>query len=417
MSRPVEAVSYRALLRLPGAMPAFAAAALVRLSYAMVGLSFLLVVQDATGSFGAAGAALGAFALPTLLAPYKSRLVDRFGVRLPLRGLGAGYATMLAAVVGCAAAGVQARSPYLLLALAAGVLTPPVGPVMRGIWAGLTPSGAARNRAYSLDGVAEEGLFATGPLLVGAVLLVLEPFAALLLTAIVALIGSVALSCSCLVGRSPFPTGFTPPPASGLVGPLRLPGVRWLMLAMFGVGVALAPLEVAVVARATEAGSAAAAGYLLAALSLGSAGGGLLWGRLNLTGRRSSLLLVLMVLLGVGTVAAGLTPSLAALAGVLVLTGAVVAPAFVLAYMLADQLVDETVRTETSTWIGTASNIGGAVGVTGAGFLVDHLSARAPFVAGGICLLTLVPLLLVVRSRSEWGDESAPPEVTSVPQP
>jgi len=128
MSRPVEAVSYRALLRLPGAMPAFAAAALVRLSYAMVGLSFLLVVQDATGSFGAAGAALGAFALPTLVAPYKSRLVDRFGVRLPLRGLGAGYATMLAAVVVCAATGVQARSPYLLLALAAGVLTPRFNP-------------------------------------------------------------------------------------------------------------------------------------------------------------------------------------------------------------------------------------------------------------------------------------------------
>lgn len=403
MSRPVEAASYRALLRLPGVAPAFVAAALVRLSYAMVGLAFLLVVKDATGSFAVAGAVFGAFALPTVIMPYKSRIVDRSGVRLPLRGLGLGYATVLAAVVVCAVAGVRAASAYLLLAIAAGVLTPPVGPVMRGIWAGLTPSGAARNRAYSLDGVAEEGLFAIGPLLVGAVLLVADPVAALLLTAILALIGSVALSSSRLVGRLPAATGMTPPQATGVFGPLRLAGVRWLMLAMFGVGVALAPLEVAVVARATEAGSAAAAGYLLAALSLGSAAGGLLWGRLTLTGRRSSLLLVLMGLLGAGTVAAGLTPSLPALAGVLVLTGAVVAPAFVLAYLLADQLGDESVRTETSTWIVTASNVGAAVGLTGAGLLVEHLSARAAFLAGGCCLLMLLPLLLVVRSCSGCG--------------
>lgn len=125
MSRPAGTASYSALLRLPGALPAFAAAALLRLSYASVVLSLLLVVQDATGSFAVAGAAFGAYALPSLLAPYKSRVVDRVGARRTLTCLGVGYAAVLSGMGACAVGGVDAASPYLLLATAAGVLSPP----------------------------------------------------------------------------------------------------------------------------------------------------------------------------------------------------------------------------------------------------------------------------------------------------
>lgn len=402
MPRPVGTASYRALLCLPGAASAFASAALIRLSYATVTLSFFLVVQDATGSFAIAGAALSAFALPSLIAPYKSRLIDRVGVRPGLTALGVGYASALAAVAGCGVGEVASPLPYVVLAVLAGVLTPPVGPVMRGRWAALTQSDADRNRAYSLDAVAEEGLFAAGPLLVGAVVLIAAPVPALLLTAALALVGCVALGRSGLAHAGPVlaQVRTVSPTAGRLLGSLRVPGIRWLALAMLGFGFALAPLEIAVIARATEAGTAASAGVLLALLSVGSVAGGLMWGRLHLERRRSSQLLALLALVGAGTAAAGSAPTLPLLAVVLAVTGAGIAPVFVVAYVIADRLVDDSIRTETSTWIATASNVGASLGLAAAGLLVEHVSAGAAFVAGGMLLIATLPVLIILRERS-----------------
>lgn len=397
MSRPVGTASYSALLRLPGAMPAFAAAALLRLSYASVVLSLLLVVEDATGSFAVAGTAVGAYALPSLLAPFKSRLVDRVGVRRTLTCLGVGYAAVLASIAACAVTGVGAASPYLLLAAASGVVSPPVGPVMRGIWASLTLDETGRSRAYSLDAVAEEGLFAVGPLLVGAVLLLASPVAALALTAGLALAGATALGQSRAAAAVSVPVCL--PSGRSLLGPLRLPGVRWVVAAMLAVGFALAPLEVGVVARATQAGSPAAAGYLLAVLSVGSAAGGLLWGRLRRP-PTTGLFLAVMAVLGAGTAVAGLVPSLPGIGVVLALTGAAIAPAFVVAYVLTDRLVDDSVRTEANTWVATAANVGGAVGAAVAGLLIENMSARASFAVGGGLLILTLPMLFLTRGHS-----------------
>lgn len=73
------------------------------------------------------------------------------------------------------------------------------------------------------------------------------------------------------------------------------------------------------------------------------------------------------------------------------------APAFVVAYVLADQLVSDSVRTETNTWIASAANVGGAVGAALAGLLVEHISARASFTAGGLFLIAVLPLLAASR--------------------
>lgn len=269
---------------------------------------------------------------------------------------------------------------------------------MRGIWAALTPDETGRGRAYSLDAVAEEGLFAVGPLLVGAVVAVGSPVAALGVTAGLALAGACALGLSRAAAAVSVPGAL--PSGPRLLGPLLVPGVRWIVFAMLVTGFALAPLEVAVVARPTEAGSPAAAGYLLAVLSIGSAAGGLLWGRRRHQPATTGQLLAVMSALGVGTAAAGFVPSLPGLAVVLALTGAAVAPAFVVAYVLADRLVDDNVRTETSTWVATAGNVGGAAGAAFAGLLIEHVSAQASFAAGGGLLIVMLPVLLTTRARA-----------------
>jgi len=57
-------------------------------------------------------------------------------------------------------------------------------------------------------------------------------------------------------------------------------------------------------------------------------------------------------------------------------------------------------RTETSTWIATASNVGASLGLASAGLLVEHVSAGAAFVAGGMLLIGLLPVLIILRERS-----------------
>jgi hypothetical protein len=215
---------------------------------------------------------------------------------------GTGRSSVLTSAAACAVSGVGAATPYLLFAAASGILSPPAGPVMRGIWAALTPDEIGRSRAYGLDAVAEEGLFAIGSLLVGAVLLVASPVAALAITAGLGLAGASTLGQPRAAAAVCIPVHL--PSGRSLLGPLLLPGVRWVATAMLAVGFALAPLEVGVIARATQAGSPAAAGYLLAVLSVGSAAGGLLWGRLRRP-PTSGLFLAVMAVFGAGTAVAG----------------------------------------------------------------------------------------------------------------
>ncbi len=216
MTRPVRAATYGAVLRLPGAPRAFAAATLGRLSYATLSLSLLVTVEQSTGSYAGAGTTLAVFALASVVMPGKSRLVDRYGQRRVLPVLSVGFACALLAVVGLAASGTPAARTYVVLAAASGLAAPPLGPSMRALWAALTPDPVLRRRAYSLDGVVEEVLHAVGPLLVGIVLTVSSGATALAVTAVLNVAGSTALATSSRSRAAPRrPPGWPPRPTPG----------------------------------------------------------------------------------------------------------------------------------------------------------------------------------------------------------
>ncbi|NEC10619.1 MFS transporter, partial [Streptomyces sp. SID7909] len=194
--------SYIAVLRVPHAARAFAAALTGRLSYGIVPLALLLAVKDATGSYSAAGTVMALFgAASVFLSPARAGLIDRYGARRalpPMAGLYAVLLTVLALVTWRPGA-----SPLVLgvLATAAGVCTPPLGPVMRTVWSDLVPDRELLRRAYSLDGVAEELLYVSGPLLVGVAVTVTGPAAAVLAGAVLIALGAGALAASPAVPR------------------------------------------------------------------------------------------------------------------------------------------------------------------------------------------------------------------------
>ncbi len=198
------------------------------------------------------------------------------------------------------------------------------------------------------------------------------------------------------------PSASTPAPASRrarLVGPFNARGFGVLVVVILGVGVGSAPLEVAVVARARELGAPSTEAYLLAAVSIGSAVGGLMWGHRRHQGHTATQLGGLVVVMALGSIAAAGVSHLWSLAVVLLVAGVVNAPARIVAYLAADRLVPIGGRTEATTWISTANNLGASAGVSVAGLIIDRSDAAGAFIAGAAVLMITVALLLATRGH------------------
>lgn len=388
MSRQQEAsvshaLSYAGLLALPGARRAYGAAAVARLSFGMSGLSLLLAIHQVTGSFAAAGAASGAYAAGTLTAPAKARLMDRRGQRITLPVLGSAATLALLVMTLLAQSGCRNPAAYIVLAGLAGTLIPPVGATMRTKWAALT-TGPDTERAYSLDAATEETLFTAGPLLTGLLVTAAGPVLPLLVTAIALAAGCTLLGACAASTARPHP-GSAPAPRKHLAGPLAAPGFPVLLGIVLATSLGLGAIDVTITARAVQAHHPGAAGYILAALSLGSAAGGLIWGKLRHRTRTATQLTGLLITMAAGIALTAITPDLL-LAGVLLaLTGTVLAPSAVVSYLTGERLAGG--GTETSTWINTFWNAGVAAGAALTGLAVDETGPAAPMLAGAAVLL------------------------------
>ncbi|MEO3973630.1 MFS transporter [Streptomyces sp. CAU 1734] len=418
MSQPVAGrPSYAAVLRLPHARRTFAAALLGRLSYGIVGLSVMLAVTRSTGSYAVAGTVLALFgATSVFLSPFRAALVDRHGPRtalLPMALLHAGLLGALAAATWRPGA----AAPVLgALAAAAGAAAPPLGPSMRAVWRELTDEPALIQRAFSLDSVAEEMLFVSGPLLVGALVQILPPAAGIAASALLVAVGT------CAFVLSPAVRNMRPAAAGRAAGdsPARGRGGPGLIapLVAAGVGLALGAMDLLVLAFAAERhhGDAVVA-WVLAALSAGSAAGGLLNGAVTWRVSARVRLPLLAVGLGLALAAAGLAPGLVTLTAAVACAGFFVAPALTTAYLLADEMAPPERRTQAGAWVNTAVNAGISGGTAAAGLLVGRLPLGVCFaLAGGVTLLTALACA-VQRPRKAVSTTGGPvPEPLTAPR-
>jgi predicted MFS family arabinose efflux permease len=388
MSSTTRAGSYRAVLLLPSALRTFAPALAGRLAYGLLPLSTLFTVHRSTGSFGVAGAAVAGFGLASLSMPYKARLVDRYSQRRVLPPLALVCALGLIATT-------FLSTPALLVALvtATGLFAPPLGPSMRSNWRLITEDTDLKERAYALDAICEESLYLAGPLLAGLLISLWSAPAALICTAVLLACGTFLMVTAPLTRRT------TPPsPARHPLGPLTNGGLRRILVVILvtAAGVSTAYLCVAGVAQAE--GRPGAAGFVEAGIGLGSVVGGLLWGRRKHTRSHETHLAGLIGVLAVGLLLASLATHLVVLGVVMGLAGVAVAPLFVVSYLAADDLTPPDQRTEASTWINTANNLGSAAGASLTGLLIDRAGPSYGFLAGGVLLVLVSGVVLLRRT-------------------
>ncbi|MEU7022499.1 MFS transporter [Streptomyces sp. NPDC046203] len=414
MSSPSVAPSYAAVLRTPHALRTFAAALLGRLSYGVAPLSLVLAVKAATGSYAVAGTVMAVFGLTgVLLSPARAGLIDRHGPRRVLPPMACVYAVLLTVL---AFATAWPGAPGLLLAVlasAAGATTPPLGPVMRTLWSTLLSDRPLLQRAYSLDGVAEELLFVTGPLLVGVLMRVTVPSVGLGVSAVLVLVGALSLVASPAVRAYPVAGGrgkaagapegsdgnasasaasaasavsaASDRPGrrssrfglSGLLGGGR--GLRQAIAVTAGLGIGLGALDLLVIAFAEEHDAPGTIPWIMAALSAGSAVGGLAYGAVSWRAPIGRRLAALAVALGLVVAATGLAPHPYVLVAGAALGGLFVAPALTTAYLIADESAGPGARTKAGAWVNTAFNAGSSGSTAAAGLLIGHMPLPALF--------------------------------------
>src|SRR6202042_3836837 len=188
---------YRAVLSAPGAARLFASALVARLPQGMSSLAILLLVRSTTGSYAAAGVAVGGFALATAAcAPLLGRLVDHFGRSRVLLPSACGQACVYVLLVVAAQAGAGVVVLVVLSALC-GALLPPIAPAVRALLREVFDDQAVLDTAYALESILQETVWIVGPLIVALVIALTSPEAA------VAMQGAVCIAGTLLFLRSP----------------------------------------------------------------------------------------------------------------------------------------------------------------------------------------------------------------------
>ena len=384
---------YRAVLCTPYARAAFAASLAGRLCYGIVSLSLILTLTAGGRNYRFAGFVMALFGLSVVLAsPARAWMVDRHGPRRALPPMAAGFAVALMAVAVVPAGSGAGDAAIAVLAVAAGTAAPPLGVVMRSLWSALIDDRSLLHTAYSLDGVAEELLYVTGPVIVGVITVAAKPAIGLLITAGLAIAGTALFLRSPALSRqqSSAARSVKDSPGAAAAEPGTGRAIVALALATGAIGLCLGGLGLVVVAFGQARHDPAAVAWIEAALSAGSALGGLGYGAVAWRISARHRLVLLAAGLVVILLPAALSPGLLALALLVGLAGVLVSPALATAYVLTDSLASPRARNRAGNWVNSGYN----AGISAGSVLSGQLVGRIPLTA---CLpLLAVPTLLAV---------------------
>ncbi|MFG2359463.1 MFS transporter [Streptomyces sp. NPDC048521] len=395
---------YRRLFRLPGARAFTAGNLLARLPMGMFGVSAVVMIAGARGSYALAGAVTATGLAATALAgPWIARLVDRHGqtrVAVP-----ATLVSVLGSLALLLCVRYDAPGWTLFAAYAATATTPNIGGLSRARWAHLLRDDpGALHAANSFEQAADELCFMLGPVLASFLTGTFFPEAGTLAGAALLLSGMLLFTAQ----RA------TEPPArarSKAPSPLRSPGIPPLLACFTATGAVFGSMEVVTIAYADAQGHRAAAGVVLALQAAGSCAAGLVYGALKPAGLGLTRCLAAMAaLMTLPWLSATLTGSLPVLAGTLLVAGMATAPTMVTAMTLVQRRTPADRLNEGMSLVVTALLAGIAAGSATGGWAVEHLSPASAFaVSTGAATLALGLACLTRADGCRAADGTAAP--------
>ncbi|HST38536.1 MAG TPA: MFS transporter [Conexibacter sp.] len=400
----------RRALALPGVAPLLAVASVARLHVGGMGLAVLLLVEQDRASLASAGAAVAALSVGVgLTRPAQGRLIDRCGMRcfVPLSLLHALAVAVLLATVAAAAP----TAAIAAAAFALGFSAPSISVAVRAaISARVAP--AHRAAVLGADTALQDGAFALGPLLAGAVAVVTSPAAALVVLVAVGGAGAVALAWRFELPRaeaapvapgaltaSPAPA---PAPSPRPLAPPTLRPILQPLAVSTALGVVYGALAVGAVAAVLERGSDGLTGPVTAAVFAGGVLGDLLIAPrrpdLPLATRLRRRLLALLALSAALVAVPGSVPLIAAL----LVVGAALAGASVTVVVDVAERAAPAARAEAFGWAGATLRLGNALGAGAAGLAAHAAGARVALLVavGGAALAYLALRAGTIKTQS-----------------
>ncbi|UNO39143.1 MFS transporter [Streptomyces sp. MST-110588] len=401
------AAGYADLLRTRHAARLLAGTLIGRLPNATGPLAVVLLARAEGGGYALAGALSAVYGVANAVGqPLLGRAVDMYGqprVLLPSAVLSA-FGAVAFALLGLD----PLPAAYAAMAVA-GFFTPPLEGSLRALWPKVLKREDQVHAAYALDAVAQEVMFAVGPLLVALGVALWSERAALLLINAVGVLGALSVVLS-----PPSRQWRSAPREAHWLGALRSAGMLVLIGSFLFIGLALGSIAVAAVAYADEHGGGLISSYLLAALSVGALIGGVVYGARQWPGHPENRLRLLVLLLALGYLPLALTPGTAAMTVLTGVAGLFLAPSLACAFVVVDRHAPKGTVTEAFSWLVTSFGVGSALGMTVVGPAVEHGGSGAGFaVAGGGGLAAVLVLLSARRflaSPVRRTDDGSPAE-------
>ena len=242
-----------------------------RLAYGMISLSIFFKVQQSTGSIAIAGLAAGVNGITgATTAGLRGTLIDKFGMKIPLRFFAPGYALLILLF----STG-STKTELVLFAGLLGFSAPPINLSIRPLWKVTVPKEQIRT-AYAIDTAVMNSVGVFGPLVATTVSLNYSPQISLRICSILILVGGAALS------MSPQLKKWKPEKKSSSdLAVWRTPAMQLLMCEGVFIGLGWGAFDIAIPAFTTLENIAGRTGVIFAIMAAGNVIGGLVAGMVS----------------------------------------------------------------------------------------------------------------------------------------
>jgi MFS family permease len=395
--------TYRRILNRPGTALFSATGLVARLPMSMVALGIVLLVENATDSYGLAGSVSAAMLIgQAAFAVPQGRLLDRLGqsrvLPLVVTIWGAGLSLLMWAV--------EADWPIAtayVLAVVCGAGLPAIGSSVRARWAHVLDKERDVQTAFALEAVADEAVFMLGPIIVTVLATTVHPVAGLSAALATGLVGTFYFAAQRSTAPPPHPRA----PTRAERVPLPWVTVVPLTVVCLALGLLFGAAEVTAVAFAEEQHAKSYVGVLLAIWAFGSLLAGVVTGAV--TWRKGPLVRLRVGALGM---AATMVPmpfidSMWVMGIALFAAGFAIAPTLIATMSLAEQVLPSSRLTEGMAVLHNGLIGGVAPGATVAGIVIDAHGASPSYLVslgGGVIALAAALLTRTTVSSHDAVD-------------
>lgn len=298
----------------------------------------------------------------------------------------------------------------VILVFIAGFFTPPISSIIRSYWSKLPED--SKDPAFAIESIAGELLSVVGPLLLSTVLLFSDSSRALVVSGLLVVVGSVALSLTKGIrnekGSAILYKHDTGPKMhrsiANTLNVFKNKGFIGLFVRRMLEAVSNGAYDVAIPAFAIWIGSEAYSGSLYSALGIGSIVGGIAYGLHKWKMPKEQIYCWGLLLSAIGMALPLLAHSYTGMSFALGLGALSFAPVAAVEYSLIARSSDRVHRSQSFAWMTTAGVIGSAIGSQSAGIVTTYFGFRETFLLAAA--ISFIAALLAWPMRKYWKEEA-----------